>query len=257
MATGLALCVHGGVLGLLVVSQLHRPLLERGLPDAPVWISLMAAGSEAPEKPDEAPSPVMEKPALTASTPKPLAPGPSQLAPADPLPVSVRSQPELLQSSASGMMPSLETPQNLEPGSMMTPVNASASRPTGTGQSLRGHAEAGSEGRGPTAVPMADSDAYALLVRAYIDRHKRVPDNLVTESVQGAVDLAFVLDRDGQVRLVKVIKGSGHPALDAAAIEMIQTLTPLPAAPASETWRRRRFVMTLTFRPDRPPLRAS
>jgi protein TonB len=49
---------------------------------------------------------------------------------------------------------------------------------------------------------------------------------------EGRVVVAFLVLSDGSVRDVRVVKGSGHPALDRGAVEAVRKAAPFPSPPA-------------------------
>lgn len=54
------------------------------------------------------------------------------------------------------------------------------------------------------------------------DLHKRYPATLRAEGIQGKVTLMAVLHEDGRLSDVRVVKGSGNPALDQVALEDVK-----------------------------------
>jgi protein TonB len=49
---------------------------------------------------------------------------------------------------------------------------------------------------------------------------------------EGKVVVAFLVLSDGSVRDVRVVRGSGHPALDRGAVEAVRKAAPFPRPPA-------------------------
>jgi protein TonB len=49
---------------------------------------------------------------------------------------------------------------------------------------------------------------------------------------EGKVVVAFLVLSDGSVRNVRVVQGSGHPALDRGAVEAVRKAAPFPSPPA-------------------------
>jgi periplasmic protein TonB len=84
------------------------------------------------------------------------------------------------------------------------------------------------------SAPRIDPSWTSLLVKRIQDV-KSYPSEARARNEQGAVTVTFTVDRDGHVRSPRVVRSSGHPDLDAAAIAWIQRAQPLPAFPASMT----------------------
>ena len=66
---------------------------------------------------------------------------------------------------------------------------------------------------------------------AHLDKHKRYPTGSSRKTVEILVN--FVLDRVGHVVSTTVVKGSGDPAFDEAALAMVRRSDPVPAPPTA------------------------
>jgi TonB family protein len=64
---------------------------------------------------------------------------------------------------------------------------------------------------------------------AHLDRHKRYPAERTMKNAE--ILVGFVLDRLGHVLSVSIVKGSGDPAFDDAALSMIHRSDPVPQPP--------------------------
>ena len=64
---------------------------------------------------------------------------------------------------------------------------------------------------------------------AHLDRHKRYPAERTMKSAE--IMVGFVLDRMGHVLSASIVKGSGDPVFDAAALSMIHRSDPVPQPP--------------------------
>ncbi len=64
---------------------------------------------------------------------------------------------------------------------------------------------------------------------AHLDKHKRYPAERALKSAE--ILVGFVLDRMGHVLSTSIVKGSGDPAFDAAALDMVRRSDPVPQPP--------------------------
>lgn len=120
-----------------------------------------------------------------------------------------------------------------------------ASTPSTAGE--RSVAAGGTTGGGARtlgAAGAASVDPYAARVLAWIEKHKRHPGG----GGAGTVTVAFVLDRRGGVLDVRLVRGSGRPELDRAALSQIRATQPFPRPAPGTTWRRRGFDVQIQYR---------
>ena len=71
--------------------------------------------------------------------------------------------------------------------------------------------------------------AWQKKLVAHLERHKRYPSEGSHKNAE--IKVEFTLDRLGHVLSVKVIEGSGDPALDEAALAMVRRSDPVPKPP--------------------------
>jgi TonB family protein len=64
---------------------------------------------------------------------------------------------------------------------------------------------------------------------AHLDRHKRYPNDRAAKGAE--IMIGFVLDRMGHVLSASIVKGSGDPAFDEAALSMLHRSDPVPRPP--------------------------
>lgn len=81
--------------------------------------------------------------------------------------------------------------------------------------------------------------AYAAYMRGWVDRVERVgnlnyPEQARTRNLHGELVLTVALDRNGNVKSVEVIKGSGQNVLDKAAERIVRLAGPFPPLPADK-----------------------
>jgi TonB family protein len=90
--------------------------------------------------------------------------------------------------------------------------------------------------QGPRAVAPAQGTGDAARLRAtwqkeliaHLDKHKRYPERAL-KTVE--IVVGFVLDRRGHVLSASVVKGSGDPAFDGAALAILRRSDPVPRPP--------------------------
>jgi protein TonB len=72
---------------------------------------------------------------------------------------------------------------------------------------------------------------FQRLLTRHIERYQRYPDQAVHDRLEGTVQLAFVLGRDGKIRDAWIQSSSGKAILDSAAVDALQRAQPLPSIP--------------------------
>jgi protein TonB len=69
----------------------------------------------------------------------------------------------------------------------------------------------------------------------------------LARGVQGVVNLAFSIDRHGNVVSSRIVKSSGSAVLDAEALDLIKRAAPLPPPPAEIADSELSFVVPIRF----------
>jgi len=80
---------------------------------------------------------------------------------------------------------------------------------------------------------------------AHLDKHKRYPSNALKSA---EIVVGFVLDRMGHVLSSSIVKGSGDPAFDAAALSMLKRSDPVPQPPPLVADEGLTFTLPVIFR---------
>ncbi|MBZ9797121.1 TonB family protein [Mesorhizobium sp. ES1-4] len=82
---------------------------------------------------------------------------------------------------------------------------------------------------------------------AWINRHKRYPSGARSRRSQGNTNVAFTMDASGRVISARVVRSSGDPELDHAALAVLQgaTVPPPPPELGSRVSRTAPFVFSL------------
>jgi TonB family protein len=81
---------------------------------------------------------------------------------------------------------------------------------------------------------------------AHLDKHKRYPTVHALKSAE--ILVSFVLDRMGHVLSTGVVKGSGDPAFDEAAMAMLKRSDPVPQPPPLVADEGLNFTLPVIFR---------
>jgi protein TonB len=81
---------------------------------------------------------------------------------------------------------------------------------------------------------------------AHLDKFKRYPGDRSRKSAEIVVN--FLLDRTGHVLSARVVKGSGDPAFDDAALAMIRRADPVPPPPPRVADEGLSFTLPVIFR---------
>jgi TonB family protein len=81
---------------------------------------------------------------------------------------------------------------------------------------------------------------------AHLDKHKRYPAQRSQKSAD--VLVSFALDRMGHVRSTSLVKGSGDPAFDEAALAMVRRSDPVPRPPPLVADEGLNFTLPVIFR---------
>jgi periplasmic protein TonB len=80
---------------------------------------------------------------------------------------------------------------------------------------------------------------------AHLDKHKRYPANALKSA---EIIVGFVLDRMGHVLSTSIVKGSGDPTFDAAALSMLKRSDPVPQPPPLVADEGLTFTLPVIFR---------
>lgn len=88
----------------------------------------------------------------------------------------------------------------------------------------------------PSAGPRDTGESrtsYLGSLLAHLNRYKQYPAEARAARIQGVVMLRFCINRQGKLLSAQIVKSSGKPALDRAAMAMIEQAQPLPEMPAA------------------------
>lgn len=205
-AGAIALAAHAAVAG--VVLALARP--HAPPPPDPVMLvelpamAAAAAPAVAADQPQPQPRPVEAPSPLPIDAPQiraPLPQNPVTLPPPAPAPQPVRAAPAAVAAAA---MPAATAP--VAPATGPLPGDPRAKK--------------------------AEQDYFSLL-SAHLNRRKSYPPEARRAREEGVVTIRFTVDRDGNVSGAAIKRTSGHDLLDAATLDLLRRVAPLPKMPAT------------------------
>ena len=84
-------------------------------------------------------------------------------------------------------------------------------------------------------------------MKAYLAENVRYPKELEETCVQGRVIITFIVEKDGRLSKVKVVK-SVHPAADKEALRMVKKMPSWIPGQQGDRKVRVRYIIPVTFR---------
>ncbi len=105
----------------------------------------------------------------------------------------------------------------------------------------------GKKGKASQALGNAAESNYKGKVRSKVQRHFKYPKSADRAGVKGTVTVSFVVSASGGVSGVRIVKGSGSPVLDEAAMNAVRRAEPLPKIPEGANRSSWPFVLPLQF----------
>ncbi len=127
-------------------------------------------------------------------------------------------------------LPPVPPPVQLRQAAPATPP-VTAAKPVVTTPAGTGTGVSPAPGSDPRAK-RAEVD-YFSLISAHLNRRKTYPTDAKKARQEGVVTVRFSVDRNGNVSNVSIRKSSGHDILDAATLQLLQRVAPLPRMPAA------------------------
>ncbi|MDR0628285.1 MAG: energy transducer TonB [Treponema sp.] len=206
---GVSVCFHAGLFLFLSVKTSEGPAQAalKGQEETFSLVNIALPEPAAPVPPQAAPKP-----------PPPL--------PAEPLPVP---EEELAEQYLDQIEEKVEAPEVREDRTDPALVSGEGAGHTGT-------PEGAVEATERTTDKAPQSTEYIKRKYRYLQR--RIRDKLVYPAparkagIQGVTQVSFTIHEDGRVSAVTILKSSGHPILDEAAMETIYAAAPFPRPPA-------------------------
>jgi len=96
----------------------------------------------------------------------------------------------------------------------------------------RGKGKGAGSGKGKGKGGGKRAANYYGRLAAHLNRHKRYPSQARRKRAQGTVKVSFTIDRRGRVVSQRIVRSSGHAALDREVRAMLKRASPLPRIPA-------------------------
>jgi protein TonB len=250
----MAVVLHG-LAALALVPEMHRA--PRRVTNVAVTLQMTPAAVASHPAPIRAALPV----AKTVAQPARPTPAPPYAAPAVPVAAKpllpVAAQPPLHMAAQPPLPVARPVPRrqvvvlrHREPPRLAPPqppadrpVSAQDGQAAAVAKPVPAPAAAASPAASPAAVSVAVSPSWQSQLDAWLEAHRRYPEEAREYGQEGTATIRFTVARDGQVTNVALVNGSGVAQLDSAAMRMLQGAI-VPAFPAAMA----QAEMTITVR---------
>jgi protein TonB len=73
--------------------------------------------------------------------------------------------------------------------------------------------------------------AYTAQIQRKLNRYKKYPPEARAQALAGSVSVNFTVSSQGQIISARLVRGSGHQALDREAMALLNRVSPLPPIP--------------------------
>jgi len=262
---GLAASVllHLGFIALAILAALHRPRPPEPLPPPAYAVYYESGAPDRPAEPDTQAEPAPAEPAPPAPEPMPAAPPPpvpaepppaappapeaaplplppppappppqqqSQESPQTQAALTAPPRPVQPRPAPSQRLPGLYLPEGLALPSQAPPPRPNAARPLnlslgGLPSVGRASPEPEAEVRGAQVGP-----DWRNAFRRWLEEHKRYPEAAVLLGQEGTTRVELIVEPDGRVRTMRLLRRSGSVWLDAGTLSLFRgaRLPPFP-----------------------------
>jgi len=88
---------------------------------------------------------------------------------------------------------------------------------------------------------------YFDMVRARIEKYKRYPQSAKVRDIEGQSTVYFLIEKNGKINSLKVVKKAVHTALDKAALEAVRDASPFPKPPPHLIKDNIPLILTIVF----------
>jgi protein TonB len=248
-AFGIAILLHAGVLMALLD---YRPPPTAQQEAMVVELAPLVQTTEQSQQVQPAPEPKM----MAASPPGPPPVVLRELVPEPPPPPVVQPElvpepPPVIESKTESVAPTPPAPKprpkppQPDPAQVIAPPEPVREPDFSAWSALQRIAPEPSHAaqRRVTAAP----SEYLTRIHEQLERHKIYPRPARARGIEGLVQVAFVIDRRGNVVAHHIVRGSGYQMLDSAVDDMIKRAAPFPPFPAGMPGEELVVTMAVTF----------
>lgn len=195
---------------------------------------------------EEMPPVTAEQPEITAT----VAPAETVIPEEKPEPEEIKPEPEK-KPEPKKEKPEKEKPQKKpvkkRAGNKGDKAEATKQGQTDGVENAVASSNSGKKGKASQALGNAAESNYKGKVRSKVQRHFKYPKSADRAGVKGTVTVSFVVSASGGVSGVRIVKGSGSPVLDEAAMNAVRRAEPLPKIPEGANRSSWPFVLPLQF----------
>lgn len=220
-AVSAALVIAGAGSGSMLFVDLAGVDLIAGSEDVPSQSSPPAA---APRQPAPAARMIVRAARAPAAVTPPAASEPANVPPLRSTPPSFEVSREAAPSAASGQTAGAGEPGRAGPSGGASSVLRDGGGLAGSGGALLALA---APGEGRSSVP-AEYGPYLARFRQRLQEALVYPLAARRQGLSGSVELEVLVEPSGQIRSVRLLSSSSHAVLDAAALDTVRALAPLP-----------------------------
>lgn len=119
-----------------------------------------------------------------------------------------------------------------------------------TSQTARSNANGRQDAKSKDGGDKAKSN-YKGKVRSKLLRAQRYPKKAKRKKLRGTVQVSFLIAPSGSVSKVRIVRSSGHPVIDQAALDMVRRASPMPKFPSNLRAKHMPFSAPIMFDPNR------
>lgn len=125
-----------------------------------------------------------------------------------------------------------------------------AQPPQAPSEARQGQASASRENMGGAAASAdpAERARYLASLRAAVRHRLHIPNVLRSQGFNGSASVVFTMDSSGRITSSSLVRSSGHPAADQAALAAVRPGSPVPPAPTSVPQRTFTLPLVISIR---------
>ena len=88
---------------------------------------------------------------------------------------------------------------------------------------------------------------YELELRQHLNSFKKFPRSMKLKRKEGSVEVAFVIDNQGNLVTTKFLKRKGHREFQKATSSLFKNALPLPKPPLEVKWKQKQYQLTFHY----------